>query len=79
MLRLVMGLFRLLDRRVNFCLLARLAGTPKLGLAPSPTRCELATPPSLLVEYIETERWPLPRAFLERFFEGFSRFLVYEH
>jgi hypothetical protein len=37
-----------------------------LGLHPSPTRCELATPPSLLVECIETERWPIPRAFLER-------------
>jgi hypothetical protein len=33
---------------------------------PSPTRCELATPPSMLVEYIETERWPIPRAFLDR-------------
>ena len=37
-----------------------------LGLHPSPTRCELATPPSLLVECIDTERWPIPRALLER-------------
>jgi hypothetical protein len=27
----------------------------------------LATPPSLLVKYIEMERWPIPRAFLDRF------------
>ena len=28
--------FGYLDRRVTFCLSARLAGTPKLGLAPLP-------------------------------------------
>ena len=50
-----------------FCLLARLADTPRLRLTPSPTRCELTIPPSTLVEYIEMERWSIPRAFLERF------------
>jgi hypothetical protein len=40
---------------------------PSLGKPPSPTRREFATPPRWGVECIEKERWPIPRAFRERF------------
>ena len=42
---------------------------------PSPNRCESVTPPSVLVEYVEMERWTIPRAFLKRFFERSWPFL----
>jgi hypothetical protein len=65
--------FGYLDPRVTFCLLARLAGTPKLGLAPLPNplrvgRATIIAPPSLRFSSVI-------RAFLERFFEYFRPFL----